>query len=62
MDKRFLSLKEMCGYTGWGMTKAREIVKRKDSTFTLKVGGKYFIDKLKLDAYLDRCMKYHIEI
>lgn len=44
------------------MTKAREIARRKDSTFTLRVGGKIFIDKPRFDSYIDNCMKYHISI
>ena len=62
MERRFMSLKELCEYTGWGMTKAREVVKRTDSNFTLRVGSKIFVDKSKLDSYLDNCMKYHISI
>ena len=27
MEKRFLTIKEICEYTGWGETKVREIVK-----------------------------------
>ena len=30
MEKALLSLKEVCEYTGWGMTKARVVLKRKD--------------------------------
>ena len=29
MDKKFLTIKEICEYTGWGETKVREIVKIK---------------------------------
>lgn len=62
MDKKFLTIKEICEYTGWGETKVREIVRRKDSTFTVKMGNRYYIDKKKFDDYLDNCMKYQIEV
>lgn len=62
MDKKFFTIKEICEYTGWGETKVREIAKRKDSTFTVKMGNRYYIDKKKFDDYLDRCMKYQLGI
>ena len=27
VERRFLTLKEVCKYTGWGLTKTREIIK-----------------------------------
>lgn len=62
MEKRLLDINEVCEYTGWGKTKVREIVKRDDSKFTIKLGNKYFIDKKKFDNYLDNCIKYHIPV
>ena len=62
VERRFLTLKEVCKYTGWGLTKTREIIKRKDSTFTVKICNKYFIDKKKFDSYLENCMRYRITI
>lgn len=62
MDKKFLTIKEICEYTGWGETKVREIVKRKDSVFTVKMGNRYYVDKKKFDDYLDNYMKYQIEV
>lgn len=62
MEKRLLDINEVCEYTGWGKTKVREIVKRDDSKFTIKLGNKYFVDKKKFDNYLDNCIKYHIPV
>lgn len=62
MEKRLLDINEVCEYTGWGKTKVREIVKRDDSKFTIKLGNKYFVDKKKFDNYLDNCIKYHISV
>ena len=62
MEKRLLDINEICEYTGWGKTKVREIVKRNDSKFTIKLGNKYFVDKKKFDNYLDNCIKYHIPV
>lgn len=61
MEKKFLTIKEICDYTGWCETKVREIVKR-DNKFTIKMGNKYFVDKKKFDDYLENCMKYQIGI
>ena len=33
MDKILLNINELCSYTGWGKTKAREILKRPNSPF-----------------------------
>lgn len=57
-----MTLKELCQYTGWGMTKAREIAKRPESSYTLRVGNKLYIDKEGFDSFLNKCMKYHISI
>lgn len=57
-----MTIKEVCEYTGWGETKTREVVRRKDSTFSVKVGNKYFVDKAKFDKYLETCMRYRITI
>lgn len=62
MEKRFLSLKELCEYTGWGMTKVREIVKRDSCDFAVRLGNKYFVDKDAFDAHLVQCMKYHLPV
>ena len=62
MEKRLLTLKELCEYTGWGMTKVREIVRRKDCTFAVRLGNKYFVDKNRFDSFLEKSMDYHMPI
>ena len=62
LDKALLSLKEVCEYTGWGKTKAREVLKRTDSTFTVRLGNKLFVNRKLFDEFLERCAKYQIVI
>lgn len=62
MEKRFLSLKELCEYTGWGMTKIREIVKDESCDFAVRLGNKYFVDKEMFNEHIRQCMKYHKSI
>lgn len=62
MDKALLSLKEVCEYTGWGMTKTREILKRLESRFTVRVGNRLYVNKELFDEYLVKCAKYQIDI
>ena len=45
MEKVLLSIKEVCEYTGWGMTKTREILKRPESRFTVRVGNRLYVNK-----------------
>ncbi len=61
-EKALLSLKEVCEYTGWGMTKVREILKRENSPFTVRMGNRLYANKKLFDDYLDRCAKYGIVI
>lgn len=62
MDKKFLSLKEVCEYTGWGQTKVRSILNSPSSNFTLRLGNRLYADKKLFDEYLDKCMKYQIPL
>lgn len=59
---RFLSLKQVCQYTGWGETKVRELLKRPSSTFTIRFGNRLYVDKVKFDAFLEHCETYRIPI
>lgn len=61
-EKALLNLSEFCRYIGIGETKAREILKRSDSTFTVRIGNRLYANKKLLDAYLDKCAKYQINI
>lgn len=62
MDKIFMSLKEVCEYTGWGKTRVRELLRRPSSTFTVRFGNRLYVDKKKFDAYLEKCERLHISI
>ena len=62
MEKALLSLKEVCEYTGWKETKVREILKREDSAFTIRLGNRLYANKKLFDEYLDNCAKYQIRI
>lgn len=62
MEKRLLTIQEICEYTGWGKTKVREILKRDDSDFTIRMGNRLYADKTLFDKYLDKCAKYQISI
>ena len=62
MDKKIMSLKEVCAYTGWGQTKVRQILKNPNSQFTIRLGNRLYVDKELFDDYLQRCAKYQITI
>ena len=61
-DKALLNIEQLCFYTGWGKTKVREILKRPDSPFTVRMGNRLYANKRLFDEYLNRCAKYQIEI
>ena len=48
-EKALLNLEEFCSYLGIGKTKARELLKDPSSTFTFKIGNRYYANKKKLD-------------
>ena len=53
-EKALLNIEEFCSYLGIGKTKARELLKNPSSTFTFKIGNRYYANKKKLDQWLDR--------
>lgn len=53
-EKALLNLEEFCAYLGIGKTKARELLKDPSSTFTIKIGNRYYANKKLLDQWLDR--------
>lgn len=53
MEKKLLSLKELCSYLGIGETKARELVRGKNG-FGVRIGNRWYADKNKLDKWLYR--------
>lgn len=62
IEKALLNIKELTEYTGWGETKVREILKRPNSTYTIRMGNRLYANKKLFDEYLDRCAKYQISI
>ena len=52
MDKRLLTIKEVCEYLGIGMTKARELV-RGHNGFGIKIGNKWYADLTKLNKWIE---------
>lgn len=62
MEKRLYSLKEFCSYTGFGMTRARAIAKNHENDFALRMGNKLYIDIVKFDSYMNRCMEFGVPI
>ncbi len=62
IDKKLLNVKELCKYTGWGETKIRELLKRPNSKFTVKMGNRLYADKKLFDNYIEHCAKYQIPV
>lgn len=62
MDKILLNINELCSYTEWGKTKVREILKRPNSPFTVRMGNRLYANKKLFDEYLEKCAKYQITI
>lgn len=54
-----MDIKDFCDYLGIGQTKAREILKTPRNGFALKLGGKWYVHKERLDEWLlQQCDKY----
>jgi hypothetical protein len=53
-EKALLNLEEFFSYLGIGKTKARELLKDPSSTFTIKIGNRYYANKKLLNQWLDR--------
>ena len=61
MEKILLTIKEVCELTGIGKTKAREIITG-DNDFSIKIGNKWYVNKNMFIEYINKCMKYRIDI
>ncbi len=48
-----VNIKELCDYLGIGQTKARELL-RGYNGFGVKIGNRWYANKKKLDAWIDR--------
>lgn len=62
MEKILLTVNEVCELTGWGQTKVREIIKRPENNFTVRMGNRLYVNKKSFESYLERCAKYNIII
>lgn len=62
IEKKILSLNEVCDYTGWGKTKVREILNNPNSNFTVRLGNRLYVHKELFDEYLIKCAKYQITL
>lgn len=51
-EKALLSVKEMCNYLGVGESTARNLLNTPRNTFTVRIGGRIFAHKDKLDKWL----------
>ncbi len=52
-NKALLNINELCEYLGIGQTKARELLKGYNG-FGLQIGNRWYANKSKLDAWIDR--------
>ena len=57
-NRILLTVKEVSELTGWGETKVREIVNRKDSTFTVRCGRNVYVHRRLFEKHLEKCAKY----
>ena len=48
-----MDIKETCEYLGIGQTKARELI-RGHNGFGIQIGNRWYADKNKLDAWIER--------
>ena len=53
VDKKLMTLKEMCMYLNIGQTKAREILKDKNCKFSVRIGNRLYANKALLDEWVD---------
>ena len=53
MDKKLLTIKEICEYLGIGETKARELV-RGHNGFGVRIGNRWYADKKQLDRWIEK--------
>lgn len=58
IEKALLNLKEVSGYLGLGETKTRELLKKRDCPFSMKIGYRWYANKRLLDLWLDKQAKF----
>lgn len=52
-EKALLNIDEYCAYLGIGKTKARELLKAPNNTYTIRIGNRLYANKKLLDKWLD---------
>lgn len=62
MERRFISIKDLCEYTGWGESKVRKVAKNHADKFVVRYGNRIYIDKERFDDYINQCIKYQIPV
>lgn len=58
IEKALLNLKEVSEYLGLGETKTRELLKKRDCPFSMKIGYRWYANKRLLDLWLDKQAKF----
>jgi len=51
-EKALLNVKDFCSYLGIGQTKARELLANPENKFTVRIGGRLYAHKARLDKWL----------
>lgn len=62
MEETLLSVDEFCSYLKIGKTKAREVLKKPDCTFVVRIGRRVLVHKELLDEELRKSAKYQLVI
>ncbi len=52
-EKRLLSVKETCTYLGIKQTLCRQLLRKPDCPFVVRLGDRLLVDKKALDIWLD---------
>lgn len=60
--KALLNVTETSEYLNISKTKARELLKKPDSTFTIRIGNRLYANKKLLDEHLERAARYQINM
>ena len=52
MEKVLLNVKEVSEYLGLGETKTREIIRKQNCPFSMKIGYRWYVNKKLLDKWI----------
>lgn len=56
-EKILMTVKEFSEYVGIGMTKARDLLSRRETSYSVIIDGKKYANKRLLDKWLDEKRK-----